>query len=68
MPRLTLTLDDRQHKALRPLALQRDRTMLSLIKDALGEYLEREGGFELRIRSSADGGDLNSAPTDSAID
>ncbi|TCD59397.1 hypothetical protein CWE17_00985 [Synechococcus sp. BS56D] len=68
MPRLTLTLDDRQHKALRLLALQRDRTMLSLIKDALGEYLEREGGFELRIRSSADGGDLNSAPTDSASD
>ncbi|NDD44348.1 MAG: hypothetical protein EBZ29_04285 [Synechococcaceae bacterium WB9_4xC_028] len=68
MPRLTLTLDDRQHKALRLLALQRDRTMLSLIKDALGEYLEREGGFELRIRSSADGDDLNSAPTDSASD
>ncbi|TCD56380.1 hypothetical protein CWE16_08350 [Synechococcus sp. BS55D] len=68
MPRLTLTLDDRQHKALRLLALQRDRTMLSLVKDAVEEYLEREGGFELRIRSSSVGGDLNSAPTDSTSD
>ena len=62
MPRLTLTLDDRQHKALKLLALKRDRKMLSLIKEALDRYLECEGGFDLSICSSSEASDVPARP------
>ena len=52
MSRITLSVDQRDHNALRLLALQRNKKVMSLIQDAIRQYLTREGGYNLVIRST----------------
>ena len=54
MPRVTLSVGDREHMALKLLALQRNVKMVAIIDMAIKEYLEREGGCDLSIRSRSD--------------
>ena len=54
MPRVTLSVGDREHMALKLLALQRNVKMVAIIDVAIREYLEREGGYDLSIRSRSD--------------
>ena len=51
MGRVTITLSDRNHLALKPLALQKNAKINVLVKEALVDYLKREGGFDLYIQS-----------------
>jgi len=52
MPRVTLALGDQEHLALKLLALNQNKKVLSLIHEAIIQYLEREGGYKLKIQSS----------------
>ncbi len=51
MGRVTITLSDRNHLALKLLALQKNAKINVLVKEALVNYLKREGGFDLYIQS-----------------
>ena len=52
MPRITLALEDREHLALKLLALRRNKRVLALLQEAVAQYLEREGAYLLTIKSS----------------
>lgn len=51
MPRITLALGDREHLALKLLSLRRNKRVLSLLQEALAQYLEKEGAYLLTIQS-----------------
>jgi ribosomal protein L17 len=51
MPRITLALGDREHLALKLLALRKRKKFLALLQEAVAQYLEREGGYSLKIES-----------------
>jgi predicted transcriptional regulator len=51
MGRVTITLSDRNHLALKLLALQKNAKINVLVQEALVDYLKREGGFDLCIQS-----------------
>ena len=51
MGRVTITLSDRNHLALKLLALQKNAKINVLVQEALVDYLKREGGFDLSIES-----------------
>lgn len=51
MGRVTSTQSDRNHLALKPLALQKNAKINVLVQEALVDYLKREGGFDLSIQS-----------------
>jgi hypothetical protein len=51
MGRVTITLSDRNHLALKLLALQKNAKINVLVQEALVEYLKQEGGFDLYIES-----------------
>lgn len=51
MPRITLALDDREYLALKLLSLREKKKALSLLKEAVDQYLEREGAYQLKIQS-----------------
>jgi len=51
MGRVTITLSDRNHLALKLLALQKNAKINVLVQEALVDYLKREGGFDLYIQS-----------------
>ena len=51
MGRVTIIQSDRNHLALKLLALQKNAKINVLVKEALVDYLKREGGFDLYIQS-----------------
>lgn len=51
MPRITLGLGDREHLALKLLSLRRNKKVLTLLQEAVVQYLEREGAYRLKIES-----------------
>ena len=51
MGRVTITLSDRDHLALKLLALQKNAKINVLVQEALVEYLKQEEGFDLYIES-----------------
>ena len=51
MPRVTLSIAEREHMALKLLALQRNQKMVGLIEMAIKKYLNDEGAYDLTIRS-----------------
>jgi hypothetical protein len=57
MGRVTITLSDRDHRAFKLLALQQDKKILVLIQQAVGEYLERTGAYDLSITGGKRSGD-----------
>lgn len=54
MPRITLALGDREHLALKLLSLRKRKKVLALLREALVQYLEREGAYQLKIHSEDD--------------
>jgi len=52
--RVTITLDDRDHLAFKLLALQKDEKLIALVQEAMRQYLDRNGAYELSIRSGND--------------
>jgi hypothetical protein len=53
MARVTIALDDRDHLAMKLLALQRSAAMTSLLQEAIKEYLDRRGGYDLAEQFSS---------------
>ncbi len=53
MARVTIALDDRDHLAMKLLALQRGAAMTSLLQEAIKEYLDRRGGYDLAEQFSS---------------
>lgn len=51
MPRVTLALGDQDHLALKLLSLRKNKKVLALLHEAVVQYLEREGGYKLKIQS-----------------
>ena len=51
MPRVTITLQQRDHLALKLLALSRQQKMVQLMEEALRSYLEHSGAYRLGITS-----------------
>ena len=49
MPRLTVSLDEKDHLALRLLSLRENRRLNEVIDDAIKFYLASTGGYRLRI-------------------
>jgi predicted transcriptional regulator len=56
MPRITLSVADREHMALKLLALQRNQKMVAIIEQAIKQYLQAEGAYDLVIQSIGDQG------------
>jgi hypothetical protein len=56
MPRVTLTVADREHMALKLLALQSNQKMVAIIELAIRRYLEDEGAYDLTIQSKSEQG------------
>lgn len=52
--RVTITLDDRDHLAFKLLALQKDEKLIALVQEAMRQYLDRNGAYELSIRGGND--------------
>ena len=51
MGRITITLDDRDHLALKLLALQKNEKIVILLQEAMREYLDNSGAYDLVIQS-----------------
>ncbi len=50
MGRVTITLNDRDHLAVRLLALQQDTKITLLLHQAIEEYLDRRDAYNLAIQ------------------
>lgn len=59
MGRITITLNDRDHLALKLLGLQRNQKIAILLQDAMHRYLEQTGAYDLAIRSVKASDDIN---------
>jgi hypothetical protein len=55
MPRVTLTVADREHMALKLLALQQNQKMVAIIDQAIKRYLQDQGAYDLTIQSKVNG-------------
>lgn len=51
MGRITITLNDRDHLALKLLALQKNEKIVMLLQEAMREYLDKSGAYDLAIQS-----------------
>lgn len=52
MGRITIALNERDHLALKLLALQKDEKLVTLLNLALQEYLKKTGAYDLAIKST----------------
>ena len=53
MPRVTLSIADREHMALKLLALQQNQKMVTIIDLAIKQYLQDQGAYDLTIQSKS---------------
>lgn len=52
MPRLTIALDEADHMALRLVSIRDRKRLNEVVDDAIKQYLESIGGYELSITNS----------------
>lgn len=57
MPRITISLSDRDHLALKLLSLQQGKRILLIVQEAIQQHLDREGAYSLAIRSNPETGE-----------
>ena len=57
MPRITISLSDRDHLALKLLSLKQDKRVLAIVQEAIRSHLDSEGAYNLAIRSNSDSGE-----------
>ncbi len=62
MARLTITLDGRDHYALKLLAIRQNKRMVAVVDDAIKSYLQSTGAYDLNIAAT------NTNPQDSNDD
>ena len=56
MPRVTLTLESRDHLALKLLAISQHKKMIQVLEDAVRSHLEQSGAYRLAISSVGESG------------
>lgn len=56
MPRVTLTLEIRDHLALKLLAISQHKKMIQVLEDAVRSHLEQSGAYRLAISSVGESG------------
>lgn len=49
MKRVTFSLDDADHLALRLLAIKEQTTLIGILNDAIRKHLEEKGAYRLRV-------------------
>ncbi len=54
MARITISISDRDHLALKLLSLQSNKRVLAIIQEAIQQRLLAEGAYNLVIRSNPD--------------
>lgn len=53
MPRLTISLSEEEHQALKLLALLEKKKLVSVVSEAIHNHLEAKGAFELEVTTRA---------------
>jgi hypothetical protein len=51
MPRLTITLSDEEHQALKLLTLMERKKLVAVVQEAIHSHLKAKGAFNLEVRS-----------------
>ena len=51
MPRLTISIEERDHYALKLLAIRRQKRLAAVVDEAIKFYLEHVQAYDLDIRS-----------------
>jgi len=54
MPRVTISIDERDHVAMKLLSIQKGVKMVTLLDDAIKSYLQHAGAYKLQITSDSD--------------
>lgn len=49
MPRITITLDDSQHRSLKLLSILEDKTLAQVLQEAIHAHLQRKGADRLQV-------------------
>ncbi|MFM7268316.1 MAG: hypothetical protein ACKOZT_06980 [Cyanobium sp.] len=49
MPRITITLDDQQHRSLRLLSIVENKTLALVLQEAIRDHLNRKGTDRLEV-------------------
>ena len=52
MPRITITLDDQQHRSLRLLSIVENKTLALVLQEAIRDHLNRKGADRLEVTQS----------------
>ena len=52
--RITISISDRDHLALKLLSLQQHKKVLAIVQEAICKHLEKEGAYNLAIHSIPD--------------
>ena len=51
MPRITLSIEERDHLALKLLSINQKKKMAAVIQEAISSYLDHTGAYQLSIQS-----------------
>lgn len=51
MPRLTITLSDEEHQALKLLTLMERKKLVAVVQEAIHSHLKAKDAFNLEVRS-----------------
>lgn len=54
MPRLTITLSDKEHQALKLLTLLEQKKLVDVIGEAITNHLDAKHAFDLRVTSRSE--------------
>jgi hypothetical protein len=54
MPRLTITLSDEEHQALKLLTLMERKKLVAVVQEAIHNHLEAKGAFKLEVKPRDD--------------
>lgn len=55
MPRLTISLTDEEHQALKLLTLLERKKLVAVVQEAIHNHLESKGAFNLEVKKRLDG-------------
>ena len=56
LPRITITLDEHQHRSLKLLSILEEKTLGQVLQEAIGAHLQRKGADRLEVTQGEQGG------------
>ncbi|MFM7086701.1 MAG: hypothetical protein ACKOXO_06910 [Cyanobium sp.] len=57
LPRITLSIEERDHLALKLLSINQKKKMAAVIQEAISSYLDHSGAYKLSIHSEGPNSD-----------